>query len=214
MTWRTRSRSATWPGQAAAHDEAGPLLDTFIEGLARDHILLTVSTIGDATPLWSLPGAASSQRLVLDLSARRHRGFWAMQLDTAVREATRPILLVAQGFACLTIVRWAQLSPRRYLENIAGALLFSPLSLELEQAPLLRDMYPSPAMPLPFRALVIDHATSPSILRVTELAETWGSRFVAAGDLPAAWQAAGPQGSVLAASERPGSHVLADAAFG
>jgi predicted alpha/beta hydrolase family esterase len=201
MTWRTESPAAAWSGQAAPHADASAVLDTFIEGLAPDHSVLTVVATGDGSPLWSLPSAASSQRLILDLGAKRHRGFWAMQLDTAVRGARRPILLVAEGFACLTIVRWAQLSPRRYVENIAGAMLFSPLSLELEQGPMLRDMYPSPAMPLPFRSLVIDRPASPSHLRVVEMADIWGSSFVDASGLPAAWHAAASQTPLGAASQ-------------
>lgn len=215
MTWQTRSPFTAWSGQAAPHAAAGAVLDAFIEGLTPDHGVLTVSTSGDGAPLWALPSTASSQqRLILDLRAKRHRGFWAMQLDTAVREATRPILLVAEGFACLTIVRWAQLSPRRYVQNIAGAMLFSPLSLELEQGPMLRDMYPSPAMALPFRSLVVDRAASPSILRAIDLAATWGSTFVDAGDLPAARRSSAPQASIGAAGSSMGSNAPADTAAG
>src|ERR1700712_4036209 len=102
------------------------MVDSRVEDMTNGASVLVVSATGDGASHWAAPPHLPSRRLTLELGGKRHRGFWAVQLDTAVRDATGPVVLMAEGFACLALVRWAQLSPRRYLENIVGAVLFAP----------------------------------------------------------------------------------------
>lgn len=140
--------------------------------------VLSVAVAGDAARRYPFPETGTQRRIVLDMSHRRHCGFWAMQLDDAVRNASEPILVEGEGLACLAIARWAQLSPRRYVENIAGAYLFAPLSFALPQATAAKPLLPSPAIRLPFASLVVESRLSPLVERVLTLADTWGSRFI------------------------------------
>lgn len=142
---------------------------------------LVVSLAGDRAPDWP-PAGRDVRTLSLDMSHKHHRGFWAMQLDEAARAAGEPHIVVARGLACLAVVRWAQLSPKSYLANIAGACLFSPLSFTPAQATLAQALQPSPTLPLPFPSLVIEHRTSPLVGHLLALVDSWGSRFVDIAD--------------------------------
>jgi predicted alpha/beta hydrolase family esterase len=165
------------------------MLDLLGYDVAHTHPILTVSVTGDGVRHWSAPPLAAMTPLHLDMDANPHRGLWALQLDNAVRAATEPTVLLGEGIACLAIARWAQLSPRRYVENIAGAYLFSPLSFGQTQAPLLRNLHPGPEVRLPFPSLVIDTRASLSVARVLELADIWGSTFGDMDSVPDAWRA-------------------------
>ena len=165
------------------------MLDLLDYDVGHSHPILTVSVSGDGARHWSAPSLASASWLHLDMDANPHRGLWTLQLDNAVRAATQPTILLGEGIACLAIARWAQLSPRRYVENIAGAYLFAPLSFGPTQAPLLRNLHPGPEVRLPFPALVIASRASLSIARVLEQADIWGSDFVDADTMPIEWQA-------------------------
>jgi predicted alpha/beta hydrolase family esterase len=146
---------------------------------------LMVTLAGDRGPDWPSPGRADVRALTLDMSHKHHRGFWAMQLDEAARGTREPCVVVARGLACLAVVRWAQLSPKSYIENIAGAVLFSPLSFTPAQATIAQALQPSPTLPLPFRSTVVEHRTSPLIEHLLALVDSWGSRFVDVGDFAA-----------------------------
>lgn len=161
--------------------------------------IMTVALTSDGPRHWSPPPAANARTLTLDIDANPHRGLWALQLDDAVHAATEPTLLVAEGLACLAIARWAQLSPRRYVVNIAGACLFAPLAFASRQAPLLRNLQPSPSVRLPFPSTVIDTRASLAIARVLELADIWGSDFSDVDAVPAAWRGANSAPAALVA---------------
>ena len=165
------------------------MLDLLGYDVTHSHPVLAVSVTGDGVRHWLAPPLAGVTPLHLDMDANPHRGLWALQLDNAVRAVSEPTILLGEGIACLAIARWAQLSPRRYVENIAGAYLFSPLSFSPAQAPLLRNLHPGPEVRLPFPALVIDSRASLSIARVLELADIWGSQFTDADAMPVEWHA-------------------------
>jgi len=162
--------------------------------------LLTVTLAGDRAPDWPAANRKDVRTLTLDMSHKHHRGFWAMQLDEAARAAGEPHVLVARGLACLAVVRWAQLSPKSYLVNVAGACLFSPLSFTPAQAPIAQALQPSPTLPLPFRSLVVERRTAPLVTHLLALVDSWGSRFVDIEDFAtpdlATRLAASPEASV------------------
>jgi predicted alpha/beta hydrolase family esterase len=119
------------------------------------------------------------QKVELDLS-KFHSGRWAQQLDTATTRSREPIVLLAQGVACLAVAWWAQLSPRSYLQHIRGAVFLSPLSIGFGQAAIAAKARMSPATKLPFPSVVASDP-SPMIEQVLALADNWGSRFVDTG---------------------------------
>ncbi|MDF0488458.1 alpha/beta hydrolase [Sphingomonas sp. H39-1-10] len=149
------------------------------------HPLLTVTVAGDRAPEWPAANRKDVRTLALDMRHKHHRGFWAMQLDEAARAAGEPHVVVARGLACLAVVRWAQLSPKSYLGNIAGACLFSPLSFMPAQAPLAQALQPSPTLPLPFPSLVVEHRTAPLVAHLLTLIDSWGSHFIDIADFAA-----------------------------
>ena len=123
-------------------------------------------------PALSLP----VPKVELDLT-KFHSGRWAQQLDTAMTRSREPIVLLAQGVACLAVAWWAQLSPRSYLAHIRGAVFLSPLSIGFGQAAIAAKARVSPATKLPFPSVVASDP-SPMIGQVLALADNWGSRFV------------------------------------
>ena len=134
---------------------------------------ILIAACGD--PAIALP----LQRVELDL-AKFHSGRWAQQLDSAIVPRREPIVLLAQGVACLAVAWWAQLSPRSYLAHIRGAVFLSPLSIGFGQAAIAAKARVSPATKLPFPSIVASDP-SPMIEQVLTLADHWGSRFVDAG---------------------------------
>jgi predicted alpha/beta hydrolase family esterase len=167
---------------------------------------LMVTLAGDRAPNWPSPSRDDVRTLTLDMSHKHHRGFWAMQLDEATRGTREPRVVVARGLACLAVVRWAQLSPKSYIENIAGAVLFSPLSFTPAQATLAQALQPSPTLPLPFRSTVVEHRASPLIEHLLALVDSWGSRFVDVGDFAAT---GGPVPPTIDSPDGPIDHIWA-----
>ena len=85
--------------------------------------------------------------------------------------------MLARGVACLAVAWWAQLSPRSYLDAVAGALFRSPLSIDFGQAAAAASMRLGPAQRLPFPSVVVSDI-SVQVEQVLALADGWGSEFV------------------------------------
>lgn len=132
-----------------------------------------VTTKGDAL----LP--SDTQRVELDLS-KFHNGRWALQLDTAFARQKAPVVIVAEGVACLAVAWWAQLSPRSYLEAVRGALFHSPLKVGFGEAAIAASAKNGPLHRLPFPSVVASEVT-PYVEQLLALADAWGSRFVDTG---------------------------------
>lgn len=126
-----------------------------------------------------IAAAGRLRTLAIDLQSGFHRGLWALQLDKAVTDSRERVVFAAHGVACLAVAWWAQLSPRSYLKNVAGAVFHAPLSLTMGQSAVARSLWPSPATRLPFPSLVAAGG-SPLVEQALGLADNWGSRFVAA----------------------------------
>jgi len=133
---------------------------------------LPVLIVARGDPAIALP----IRTVELDLT-KFHSGRWAQQLDTAMTRSREPVVLLAQGVACLAVAWWAQLSPRSYLEHVCGAVFLSPLSIGFGQAAIAAKARMSPATKLPFPSVVASDP-SPMIEQVLALADNWGSRFV------------------------------------
>lgn len=107
-------------------------------------------------------------------------GEWVRTLDSAVREAAGPPLLVAHSLGCIAVAHWAA----RFDRPVAGALLVAPADVERPDAPEpIRGFAPVPLRPLPFPSILVASSDDPYLApeRARELARGWGSRLVEIG---------------------------------
>jgi len=126
------------------------------------------------------------RRVDLGMWASPHRNTWVNKLNLAIREAGRPVVLVAHSLGCLAVAWWAQLEQPEPGHNVIGALLVAPP--EVDFFPLdkrLEGFSPTPAQPLPFPSILTASRNDPyiGIRTARRLAKTWGSRFADAGEV-------------------------------
>jgi predicted alpha/beta hydrolase family esterase len=150
---------------------------------------------GPARALSALFDAPLRSDAHLDYSSEtpRQRSLWAAKLDSAILHAERPVLLVANGASCFAATWWARLSPRDYINRVAGALLIDPIAGEGDAA-----LFASPKIRLPFPSLLLSGDTPDMAVteRVQALASGWGSAVGGIPQLPHArrsgshWQGA------------------------
>ncbi|MFJ1252900.1 RBBP9/YdeN family alpha/beta hydrolase [Cupriavidus sp. CuC1] len=110
-------------------------------------------------------------------------------LDRAANGIDGPIILVAHSVGVLITVHWAQQTKR----EIEGALLAAPPDFDAplpagysDPQTLARNGWtPVPRERLPFPSIVVGSRNDPigNFERIRELGDTWGSRFVDAGDV-------------------------------
>ena len=111
------------------------------------------------------------------------RGDWSIQLQEAVLESDRKVVLVAHSLGCVLTAWWAAHSPLAKTK-VQAALLVAPGDVEQSD---LRQVLPgwSPVMAqrLPFPSVVVGSQNDPfcSLARAQALANAWGARFVDAG---------------------------------
>ena len=144
---------------------------------------------------------ANLGRLVLDLTRRRQRGGWAMQLDAAVAAAPDRLVIVAHGLACAAFAFWAQLTPHPYLQHITGALLIEPVRPAKTRA---FSFMRSPKLKLPFPSLLLSTRPDGHDGAQLELAANWGSQLVTPRTLEVQarpWFVGAAQLPLVAASE-------------
>jgi hypothetical protein len=100
---------------------------------------------------------------------------WARAVDRAVRENSRPCLLVAHSFGCLAVAHRALACA----DGIAGALFVAPA--DPDRWRVARDAVVGPAFGFP--SILVASETDPwlDIGKARALAASWGSRFVNAG---------------------------------
>src|SRR5688500_6538868 len=55
-----------------------------------------------------------------------HRNTWVNKLNLSIHRAGKPVVLVADSFACLAAIWWAEYEQPAYGNPVAGALLISP----------------------------------------------------------------------------------------
>ena len=117
------------------------------------------------------------------------RGDWLMGLEEAVLARSGPLVLAADGLACLMVAAWASIS--RQAQRVVGALLVQPMAIDGEHwQARLPSWSPVVLQRLPFPSTVVAAADS-SAARLW--APAWGSRCLAQAISEPAW----PQGPAL-----------------
>ncbi|ODP39437.1 alpha/beta hydrolase [Sphingomonas turrisvirgatae] len=146
--------------------------------------VITIAEAGARPPVWESrlhwPHAGDSH-IALEMNRPRRQSVWATQLDDAVMQADRTVLFVAEGVGCFAASWWARLSPSHYVSKVAGALLLDPVAPPQDDEK--RQLFASPAVALPFPALVLtgedaDFDRDPAL---GAQVEAWGGRQLAGG---------------------------------
>lgn len=120
-----------------------------------------------------------------------HRNTWINNLNLAIHQAGRPVVLVAHSLGCLATAWWAHFEQREWtrrseLSPVIGALMVAPP--EVDFFPLderVSRFAPTPVEPLPFPSRLIASRNDPwmGFHTAQSLARRWGSEFVDAGEV-------------------------------
>lgn len=111
------------------------------------------------------------------------RGDWSIQLQEAVLDSDRDVVLVAHSLGCILAAWWAAHSPLAK-SKVRAALLVAPGDVEQDN---LRQVLPgwSPIMlqKLPFPSVLVGSENDPycSLARAQQMAQAWGASFVNLG---------------------------------
>lgn len=119
-----------------------------------------------------------------------HRNTWINNLNLAIHQAGRPVVLVAHSLGCLAVAWWARFEQREWMQRgaaapVVGALLVAPP--EVDFFPLddrVARFSPTPTEPLPFASRLIASRNDPwmGFHTAKALARRWGSTLVDAGE--------------------------------
>lgn len=126
----------------------------------------------------------SASRVELGSWDAPHRNSWVTNLGFAIRQASKPVVLVAHSLGCHAVAWWAAQEPDAARSNIAGAMLVAPPNVDSRpNDPRIGAFGPAPRVTLPFPTLLVgsenDHYCT--FEHAQKLARRWGARFVNAG---------------------------------
>lgn len=124
------------------------------------------------------------QRVELGMWDQPHRNTWINQLNLAIRQADRPVILAAHSLGCLAVAWWAALERPGPDSPVLGALLVAPP--EVDHRPhdqRVCTFAPTPSGRLPFPAILVGSHNDPymGFRTARRLAQTWGCGFADAG---------------------------------
>lgn len=125
------------------------------------------------------------ERVELGQWSRPHRNSWVTALNSAIRQAGRPVILAAHSLGCLAVAWWAALESQAYGNPVAGALLVAPPDVDAAGPDMrVAGFGPAPKIILPFPSVMIASSNDPfiSLDRAHGLAQFWGSHFVDIGE--------------------------------
>lgn len=126
------------------------------------------------------------QRVELGMWDRPHRNTWVNQLNLAIRQADRPVVLVAHSLGCLAVAWWAALEQPKLDDPVIGALLVAPPDVDFfPMDERLLSFAPTPSAPLPFASILAASHDDPymGIRAARRLARLWGSNFADVGKI-------------------------------
>ncbi|SNS72851.1 RBBP9/YdeN family alpha/beta hydrolase [Pseudomonas segetis] len=120
----------------------------------------------------------NSSRVEQDNWQHPQKTSWVEQLQRAIADDTRPVVLIAHSLGCVTVAHWAAQAPKELINRVLGALLVAPADVERLNCPgPLRNFAPIPSARLPFPSQLIgsDNDPAASANRALQLAQAWGS---------------------------------------
>src|SRR3546814_5043465 len=90
-------------------------------------LVLTVPGLNNSGPghwqtIWETT-RNDCERVDLGMWDRPHRNTWVNKLNAAIRQADRPVILVAHSLGCIAVAWWAALERSPFGSPVAGALL-------------------------------------------------------------------------------------------
>jgi predicted alpha/beta hydrolase family esterase len=107
---------------------------------------------------------------------------WLERLSKTIQKIEEPTILVAHSLAVSLVMHWVSQNNN---PNIVGAMLVAPADVDspAHTPDFLRHFSPIPTQPIPFPSVVIgtENDTYMSLERAEGLANSWGSRFINAG---------------------------------
>lgn len=129
----------------------------------------------------SIEGA---QRVQLGNWTAPHKNSWITKLGVAIRQAEKPVIIVAHSLGCHALAWWAASEPDAAKSGVAGAMLVAPPNVDSHPIDdRLKSFSPAPRFVLPFPTLVVGSENDPycSFDHSLKLARRWGARFINAG---------------------------------
>ena len=156
-------------------------------------LILTLSGMEQPGPgHWLSEWEAGREDIVraeLGMLDQPRRNVCVTALDHAIRQADRPVILVARGLACLAVAWWAALERPAYGDPVVGAMLVAPPNVDAAGRDLrMIGFGPAPKTLLPFPSVVVASHTDPfmDFAGAQALAQFWGSQIVDGGDIGSA----------------------------
>ncbi len=166
----------------------GAIMSKYDQFRGREPALLTVPGLDNSGPhhwqsLWER--SCGCTRVELGSWTDPDPISWARNLNDAIAEQTRPVILIAHSLGCHAVAWWSRLD-EALTHKVAGALLVAPP--EVEESPLdarVKAFAPLRRGRLPFPSVLAASANDPyaAFGRSKRMARTWGSRLVDVGAL-------------------------------
>jgi len=152
------------------------------------HTILTLPGLNSSGPdhwqtHWeqTLPNVKRVQQQEWDTPTRAD---WSATLDDAIQAAPGTVILVAHSLGCILAACWAT-DYAAHADKVVGALLVAPPDVEQDNFPDGVIGFASPALPLPFKTIVVASSSDPwcSLPQANKLANEWHARFHNIGPL-------------------------------
>ncbi len=128
---------------------------------------------------------STARRVTQEQWSKPERGPWVESVSIAIREAERPVVLVAHSLGLVAAVQAID-ADRSLGEKIAGGFLVAPPEVD---NPAIRPRHlmtfgPYPRSPLPFPAFVVASRNDPfgSYEKAEEITASWGAQFIDGGE--------------------------------
>ncbi|MHB8887053.1 MAG: RBBP9/YdeN family alpha/beta hydrolase [Methylovirgula sp.] len=156
----------------------------------QDADILIIPGLGNSGPdHWQSRWEAklsSARRVVQDDWDHPELGAWTAQIGTAIRSATKPVVLIAHSLGVIAAVHAIQTLPAEEgAGGIAGAFFVAPPSERAitQHGAIDPHFAPIPTAPLPFPSVLVASRNDPfSTYGDTEdMAYAWGAAFADAG---------------------------------
>ena len=116
----------------------------------------------------------------LGLWNRPHRNTWVNKLNLAIHRAERPVIVIAEGLACVAVAWWAEYERPGADGPVVGALLIDPPDVDRPGLdPRLAALSSVPRTALPFAACVLASGSrgAMDLRTVRRLAVEWRCSF-------------------------------------